>query len=214
MPLLIFLSLWKLRSVQKKQELFQARGADYKWATQLYDLIKNCGKKQTCWLESVFGSHNNAPNVAQFTNWSRRSRMAASMWWLRRAVRPTRLRLSSLSTERRWMASPICKTFSRHLGFTDKTGASPKRENGKRLTAAASSLIEANASGGQHGLLDEFKGQISLQFPKCAIAECDFEQRMPQTSCSLHIARHQVVWHGNGIWWTLASRCSPQARWP
>ena len=166
-PLLRFFALWKLHSIQKKPESFHASSEDYKWATQLYDLIKNCGKKETCWLERVFGSHRNAPRVCLVHKVIRafkdgRECVVASA---KNAPAPDEIRLVLDGTPAEAESELI--DFLQRLGGAEEKLALPDSNECETPPMAGPLAADPDSDGNQQG--HQFRS-----FPNCGIAQHDF----------------------------------------
>ncbi len=176
-PLLKFLAHCKLRFLQNHEEPFQARSGRHKWVVQLYDLIKNCGKRETCWLEKVFGSHRTTPNVcaihkiiAAFKEGHEYVVVLAAT-----APRPDQIELSVDGVPAE--SEPELHEFLQRLGGAMATLPAPA-EFGAPPTApaAAPPSIAGNGEADQLDLPEHLRGAVSLRFPKYNLVHHDVER--------------------------------------
>jgi hypothetical protein len=168
-PLLTFLAHCKLRFLENKEEPFQARSASRKWVIQLYDLIKNCGKRETCWLEKVFGSHRTTPNVCAIhkvvTAFKEGHEHVVAL--AATAPRPDQIELSFDGAPAE--SEDELHEFLRRLGGDDEMATLPdSAEIGTASTTSTTTppSIAGNGDVDQFDLPEHLRGQVSLRFPK------------------------------------------------
>jgi hypothetical protein len=175
-PLLTFFAYCKLHFIQNKEEPFQARSGDHKWVIQLYDLIKNCGKRETCWLEKVFGSHRTTPNVCAIhkiiTPFKDGHEHVVAL--TASAPRADEIELSVEGTPAE-SEGELCE-FLKLLGAGDEMATSPD-SLGHRAAATVTPLAaDADSSSNPYDLPERFRGSISLRFPKFNLVQHEFER--------------------------------------
>ena len=175
-PLLRFFALWKLHSIQKKQEPFQATSADHKWATQLYDLIKNCGKKESCWLETVFGSHSTTPHVCSVHKVIKAFKDGREhvVSLAKTCPDPDQIKLTLDGTPAE--SGPELQEFLQRLGVGDEILTSPASQERETLPTATFSGTDADATCDKQPPFPQIAATYR-PFDNCGTAQDDFRKR-------------------------------------
>jgi hypothetical protein len=196
-PLLTFFAHCKLHALLSNEAPFQARSRSCKWAIQLYDLIKNCGKKQTCWLEKVFGSRRTAPHVCAvhrvITAFKDGREHVVAL--AATAPRPDEieLRLDGMPAD----GERGLREFLQRLAANGGIETSPPSLRHDTAPVAAPSAIDAGASVDRYSLPEQLQGMISLRFPKFNLAHNDFERECLKRLVATR--KLDIKWLGTGM---------------
>ena len=133
-PLLAFLAHYKLHTLLKKQGRFKASSNEYPWVRQLWDLIKNCGKKQHCWVDTVFGKSKspNRCNIHKVIKVSGQRSQTASL--APNAPAPDEIEL--ILDGGPLVSEDQLRGFLSQLGALKKTGPQPAGGEGRTASTA------------------------------------------------------------------------------
>jgi hypothetical protein len=196
-PLLTFFAYYKLHALEGCQEAFQARAGGQKWVIQLYDLIKNCGKRETSWLEMVFGSHRTAPHICSvhrvITAFKDGREHVVAL--AATAPRPEQIELSLDGM--RAESERELQEFLRRLSSSAGIETSPPSAKHDARRAKTHSRIDAEGYVERYRLPEWLQGNASLWFPKFNLAHNDFERECLKQLIATH--KLDVKWLGIGM---------------
>ncbi len=195
-PLLVFFARCKLHFLQRRDGPFQVRSEGQKWVVQLYDLINNCGKRETCWLEKVFGSPRAAPNVCSIHRVVAAFKDGREHVVALAATAPNPDQIQ-LSLEGRPAESETeLRQFLQRLGG-EETAASPESMDHDWTSSPTLSGLNVQASTNADGLPEHLKGKVSLRFPKFNFAHNEIEQECFRALGATH--RLDIKWLDAGM---------------
>ncbi len=191
-PLLAFLAHYKLHTLLKKQGRFKASSNEYPWVRQLWDLIKNCGKKQHCWVDTVFGKSKspNRCNIHKVIKVSGQRSQTASL--APNAPAPDEIEL--ILDGGPLVSEDQLRGFLSQLGALKKTGPQPAGGEG-RTASTAPTGADGSAQGERRAAGSG--GTLSVPFVSCAHVQEDLAAECLRRLDANH--RLQIRWLGMGM---------------